>query len=148
MSQTHLQTTQNNFAKITTNLARMRCEKGQLEVRQTAINRTVRRMETRLATTDDFEEMQNLQDIIDNLHTIYNELDCYCSNLESELDKVRRGLSSLAAMKGKPGKLALESYITEDTELSVRNIEQIRSYYDQVIETIRQLKDEPLGYEG
>jgi predicted RND superfamily exporter protein len=135
-----------DLERINANLAHMRRERCQLEVRQTAILRTMKRMETRLARCDDVDEVQNLQDIVDNLCSISGDLETYRSHLETELDKVKRGVAMLETLRGKPGKRAFAAYISEDTELSVRNLVQVRSYYDQVIETIRQLKDEPTGY--
>lgn len=146
MSQIGLHTTQPDLKRIDANLVQMRREKGRLEIRQVAILRTMKRMENRLALAEDMDEVQNLQDIIDNLCNISSDLETYRNHLETELDKVKRGLATLETLKGKPGKKAFADYVTEDTELSVKNLAQVRSYYDQVIETIRQLKDEPLGY--
>lgn len=146
MSQIGLQTTQPDLERISANLVKMRRERGRLEIRQVAILRTMKRMENRLALADDFDEIQNLQDIIDNLCNISSDLETYRNHLETELDKVKRGLATLENLKGKSGKRAFAAYVVEDTELSVKNLAQVRSYYDQVIETIRQLKDEPLGY--
>ena len=67
------------------------------------------------------------------------------SHLETELDKVKRGVATLETLKGKQGRQAFAAYVKEDTELSIKNLSQVRSYYDQVIETIKQLNDEPLG---
>ncbi len=146
MSQIGLQTTQPDLERIGANLVKMRRERGRLEIRQVAILRTMKRMECRLADADDMDEVQNLQDIIDNLCNISSDLETYRNHLETELDKVKRGLATLETLKGKPGKRAFAAYVMEDTELSVKNLAQVRSYYDQVIETIKQLKDEPLGY--
>jgi len=145
MSQTRVQTSQDELKKIVRNVAQMRREKNYLEVRQVAITRALRRVERQLATSDDNEEVDSLQDIVDNLCAIGSDLETHRSHLETELDKVSRGVETLATLRGKPGKRAFAAYITEDTELSVRDLAQVRSYYDQVIETLKKLKDETIG---
>lgn len=146
MSRAATQSNPKDLERINANLSLMRRERCQLEVRQTAILRTMKRMENRLATCDDLDDAQNLQDIIDNLCSLSSDLETYRSHLETELDKVKRGIATLETLRGKPGKRAFAAYITEDTEISVRNLAQVRIYYDQVIETLRQLRDERTGY--
>ena len=145
MSQTRIQSSQDELQKIVRNVAQMRREKSYLEVRQMAITRTLRRVERQLTTSDDYEEVESLQDIVDNLCSIGSDLETHRSNLETELDKVCRGVETLSTLKGKSGKKAFAAYITEDTELSVKDLAQVRSYYDQVIQTLNKLKDETLN---
>jgi len=135
----------NDLALIAKNVSRMRQEKGQLEVRQTVILRAMKRVEVRLANSEDFEEVENLQEIVDNLCAISSDLEMFRSHLETELDKVKRGVAVLETLRGKQGRRAFAAYVKEDTEISIKNLSQVRSYYDQVIETIKQLNDEPLG---
>lgn len=144
MSQTRIKTSQDELQKIVRNVAQMRREKNYLEVRQLAITRTLRKVERQLTLSEDSEEEQSLQDIVDNLCAIGSDLETHRSHLEVELDKVSRGVETLTALRGKPGKRAFAAYIIEDTELSVRDLAQVRSYYDQVIETLKKLKDETL----
>lgn len=136
----------NDLALIVKNVSRMRQEKGQLEARQTAILRAMKKVESRLAGSDDFEEVENLQEIVDNLCSISSDLEMFRSHLETELDKVKRGVAVLETLRGKQGRRAFAAYVREDTELSIKNLGHVRSYYDQVIETIKQLNDEPLNY--
>jgi hypothetical protein len=145
MSQTRQRTSQDQLQKIVRNVAQMRREKSYLEVRQMAITRALRRAERQLASSGDNEEEQSLQDIVDNLCAIGSDLETHRSHLETELDKVSRGVETLASLRGKSGKRAFAAYITEDTEISIRDLVQVRSYYDQVIETLKKLKDETLG---
>lgn len=142
MSQLQQQTTQNGLQKIVHNIAYMRREKGCLEVRQVAIRRALKRVEHQLSTSDNIEEVEDLQDVVDNLCSISSDLESYRDHLETELDKISRGLKALALLRGKPGRNAFAAYITEDTELSVSNLVRARTYYDQVIETLKTLKDE------
>lgn len=142
MSQLQQQTTQNGLQKIVRNIAYMRREKGCLEVRQVAIRRALKRIEHQLTLSDDVDEVENLQDVVDNLCTISSDLESYRDHLETEIDKINRGLKALALLKGKPGRCAFTAYITEDTELSVSNLMRARTYYDQVVETLKTLKDE------
>ena len=65
--------------------------------------------------------------------------------LKTDLDKVTRGVQTLETLRGKPGKRAFAAYIAEDTELSVRDLAQVHSYYDQVIETLKKLKEDQVG---
>ena len=141
MSQTQQQTSQDKLQKIVHNMAHMRKEKNCLEVRQVAIRRALKKIERQLATSDDVEEEQNLEDIVDNLFSISSDLESFREHLETDLDKVRRGVESLATIKGKAGWRAFAAYIAEDTELSIQNLTQVHSYYDQVIETIKTLKE-------
>ena len=145
MSQTRLKTSQDELQKIVRNVAQMRREKNYLEVRHVAITRALRRVERQLTTSDDNEEVESLQDIVDNLCSIGSDLETHRSHLETELDKVNRGVETLATLRGKQGRKAFAAYITEDTELSVKDLAQVRSYYDQVIETLKKLKDETLN---
>lgn len=145
MSQTRVKTSQDELQKIVRNIAQMRREKSYLEVRQLAITRALRRVERQLTTSDDNEEEQSLQDIVDNLCAIGSDLETHRSHLETELDKVSRGVETLATLRGKQGRKAFAAYISEDTELSLQDLAQVRCYYDQVIETLKKLKDETLG---
>jgi len=145
MRQTQQLTGKNGLQQIARNVTKMRREKSYLEVRQVAITRTLRRIERQLAISDDAEEEQNLHDIIDNLCAIGSDLETYRAQLEVELDKVNRGVQTLETLRGKPGKVAFAAYIMEDTELSLRDLAQVHSYYDQVIETIKKLKDDQLA---
>lgn len=131
---------------ITDNVTLMRRERSRLEVRHIAIQRALSSVERQLDDTISVEEEQQLGDLADNLASISQDLELYRSHLEVELDKVKRGVATLEAMRGKPGRKALAEYILEDTTLSVKNLGQVRGYYDQVVETIRQLNDEPLGF--
>ena len=97
MSQTAL-IVQDDLQHITLNVAHMKREKSCLEVRQSAIARTLRRMELQLVDCDDAEEEQSLQDLVENL-----------SNISSDLETYR--------------------------------LAQVRSYYDQVILTLKKLSD-------
>lgn len=140
MSQTAL-IVQDDLQHITLNVAHMKREKSCLEVRQSAIARTLRRMELQLVDCDDAEEEQSLQDLVENLSNISSDLETYRSNLEIELDKVDRGIKMLNNLPDQVGRKAFAAYVTEDTELSVKNLAQVRSYYDQVILTLKKLSD-------
>lgn len=142
MSQLQQQTTQNGLQKIVRNLAYMRREKNCLEVRQVVIRRALRKVEQQLLQSNDVDEAETLQDVVDNLCSISSDLESYRDHLETELDKINRGLKALDLLRGKPGRCAFAAYITEDTELSVNNLMRARTYYDQVIETLKTLKDE------
>lgn len=131
---------------ISQNLRHMQRARTALEVRQVALCRSVRKIENRLSHSDDFDEVQNLHDILDNLGSLMNDLELFRSNLEKEVDKVHRGLAALQGDLGVAGYRALGAYITEDTNLSIENVQQVGSYYDQVLETMRHINDEPLGY--
>ena len=144
MSRTQLMS-QAGLQKIVRNVAQMRREKSYLEVRQVAITRTLRSVERQLDACDDTEEERSLQDVIDNLCAIGSDLETYRSHLETDLDKVTRGVQTLETLRGKPGKVAFAAYIAEDTELSVRDLAQVHSYYDQVIETLKKLKEDHVG---
>ena len=145
MSQTRIKTSQDELQKIVRNIAQMRQEKNYLEVRQLAITRALRRVERQLTLSDDIEEEQSLQDVVDNLCAIGSDLETHRSHLETELDKVSRGVETLATLRGKQGRKAFAAYISEDTEISLQDLVQVRSYYDQVIETLKKLKDETLS---
>jgi hypothetical protein len=125
--------------QIAQNVSHMRHERDCLEVRQLAIRRTLRKIERQLSMSDDLEEVESLQDILDNLCVIGSDLETYRSHLETELDKVIRGMKTLKSLRGKHGRKAFAEYVTEDTELSVQNLRQVRSYYDQVIATIKDI---------
>ncbi len=142
MSQLPQQTTEIGLQKIVRNISYMRREKNCLEVRQVAIRRSLRKIEEQLSLSDDVDEVENLQDVVDNLCSISSDLESYRDHLETELDKISRGLKSLELLRGKPGRIAFTAYITEDTELSVSNLMRARVYYDQVVETLKTLKDE------
>lgn len=131
---------------ILQNVKRMQRARNSLEVRQTALNRSVLKMERRLALSDDTEEMQNLQDILDNLASMMNDLELFRSNLEKEVTKVRAGLADLETLPQGAGATALTNYIAADTDLSIDNLSQVSTYYDQVLETVRSINDEPLNY--
>ena len=144
MSQTQ-QTAQIDLKQITQNLACMRRDKNYLEVRQCAIRRTLRNLEQQFSVSDDVDEAEELQDIIDNLCSISSDLETYRSHLEAELNKVTRGIQTLTTLRGRSGKQALAAYVIEDTELSMQNLARVRVYYDQVIETLQKIKTDPLG---
>jgi hypothetical protein len=147
MSQTQVKkvkTKKDELQIIANNIAQMRREKNYLEVRQMAITRALRQVERNLNASDDIEEVQSLQEIVDNLCAIGSDLETHRSHLETELDKVSRGVETLSTLRGKPGRKAFAAYITEDTEISVRDLAQVRSYYDQVVMTLKKLKDETL----
>lgn len=131
---------------IEQNLRQMKRARTALEVRQIALNRNVRKIEDRLSQSNDYDEVQNLHDVLDNLGSLMNDLELFRSNLEKEVDKVHRGLAALTNGLDVAGYRALGSYIAEDTNLSIENVQQVGSYYDQVLETVRHINDEPLGY--
>jgi ribosomal protein S17E len=142
MSQPQNQANQYGLQTIVNNVAHMRREKNFLEVRQVAIRRELKKIERQLSLSEDEEEMQNLQDVANSLFTIGSDLESYRDHLESELDKVRRGVETLSKLRSKSSKQAFAAYITEDTELSIKSLTHIHSYYDQVIETVRTLNSE------
>lgn len=142
MSQSQKQIAVYDLQKITKNVAHMRREKNFLEVRQVAIRRELKKIERQLSLSEDEEEVQNLQDVANSLFSIGSDLESYRDHLESELDKVRRGVETLAKIRGKNSQKAFAEYITEDTELSIKSLSHIHSYYDQVIETVRTISDD------
>ncbi len=142
MSQSQNQINQLGLQTIVSNVAHMRREKNFLEVRQVAIRRELKKIERQLSESDDEEEVQNLQDVANSLFTIGSDLESYRDHLESELDKVRRGVETLSKLRGKSSQQAFAAYIAEDTELSIKSLTHIHSYYDQVIETVRTLNND------
>jgi hypothetical protein len=145
MNQLRQQTAKNGLQRIMGNVAYMRRGKGYLEIRQVAIRRALRRIEQQLTTADDIDEMEDLQDVADNLSSISSDLESYRDHLEVEFEKINRGISSLILLREKSGRNALTAYLTEDTELSVSSLMKARFYYDQVIDTLKTLKDESVG---
>lgn len=141
MSQSQKQMSQYGLQKIVSNVAHMRREKNFLEVRQVAIRRELKKIERQLDRSEDEEEAQNLQDVANSLFSIGSDLESYRDHLESELDKVKRGIETLSTLTGKNNKQAFAAYITEDTELSIKNLSHMHTYYDQVIDTVRTLND-------
>lgn len=141
MSQLQQKSGQKIIQTIVSNVANMRRERNYLEVRQIAIRRVLRKAEGRLAMSDDDEEVDNLEDVVDSLCTISSDLESYRDHLEAELDKVKRGVETLKKLEGKSGSKEFADYITEDTEISLKNLTQVRSYYDQVIKTVKTLND-------
>ena len=135
-------TYQDGLQKIAGNVACLRQGKSYLEVRQVAISRTIKRIEKQMSDCEDQEEIQDLIDLAENLYSIGSDLEAYRAHLETDLEKMRRGVEMLEALRGKPGRRAFAAYVAEDTELSLQDLTQARSYYDQVIESVRQLKDE------
>ena len=142
MSRLSSLTTRGRLQTIERKVAFMLREKGCLEVRQTIIRRTLKKMEEELSASDHVEDVETLEDMIDNLFSISSDLESYRDHLESEIDKINRGLKTLAALKGKTGRSAFAAYVAEDVELSINNLTRARLYYDQVIETLKTLKDE------
>jgi hypothetical protein len=135
-------TTQDGLKRIVGNVARLRKGKDYLEVRQAAISRTIKRIERQLNACDDAEEEFDLMDLAENLYSIGSDLEAYRAHLETELDKMRRGIEMLEAVRSKQGRRAFAAYMYEDTELSLQDLAQARNYYDQVILTVRGLKGE------
>ena len=142
MKRRHTVLSERGLQRITSNVASLRQGKDYLEVRQAAISRTIKRIERQLEGCEDTEEEQDLVELAENLYSIGSDLEAYRAHLETELDKMRRGVEMLEALRGKQGRRAFEAYVVEDTELSLQDLAQARNYYDQVIETVRRLKDE------
>lgn len=128
--------------RIATNVEILRRGKNYLEVRQTAISRIIKKIEKQLEVCEDLDEEQELVDLAENLYSIGSDLEAYRAHLETELDKMRRGVEMIEGIRGKQGRRAFEAYVYEDTELSLHDLDQARLYYDQVIDTVRSLKDE------
>jgi hypothetical protein len=141
MEQVAVKTAQEGLKKIVGNVASLRRGKNYLEVRQAAISRSIKGVENQLTNCDDAEEEQDLIDLAENLYSIGSDLEAYRAHLETELDKMRRGVEMLEALRGKQGRRAFEAYVYEDTELSLQDLAQARNYYDQVIDTVKHLKD-------
>jgi prefoldin subunit 5 len=142
MKRRHTVMSESSLQRITSNVASLRRGKDYLEVRQTAISRTIKRIERQLEGCDSLEEEQDLAELAENLYSIGSDLEAYRAHLETEIDKMRRGVEMLEALRGKQGRRAFEAYVVEDTEISLQDLAQARNYYDQVIETVRRLKDE------
>lgn len=134
--------TGDGLQKIAGNVACLRRGKDYLEVRQAAISRTIRKIERQISFCENVEEEQELVDLAENLYSIGSDLEAFRAHLDTELDKMRRGIEMLQALRGKPGRRAFTAYVTEDTELALQDLAQARVYYDQVIETVKGLKDE------
>lgn len=142
MSQSQKLVCQDSLHMIVSNIALMRREKNFLEVRQVAIRRELKRIERNIISSEDDEEVQNLQDVANSLFTIGSDLESYRDHLETELDKVKRGVETLKSLRGKTGVRAFTAYVKEDTELSIKSLSNIHSYYDQVIDTVKTLKND------
>lgn len=141
MRQAQITLRHDGLQKIVGNVARLRKGKDYLEVRQVAISRTIRHIEKQLSDCEDAEEEQELSELAENLYSIGSDLEAYRAHLETDIDKMRRGIEMLKALRGKPGRRAFTAYVTEDTELSLQDLAQARTYYDEVIETVKGLKD-------
>ena len=133
---------QSGLQSIVSNIALMRREKNFLEVRQVAIRRELKKTERQITSSDNEEEIDNLQDVANSLFTIGSDLESYRDHLETELDKIKRGVETLKTLRGKSGVRAFTAYVQEDTELSIKSLTNIHSYYDQVIETVKTLKND------
>ncbi|MCA9355678.1 hypothetical protein KC865_04020 [Candidatus Kaiserbacteria bacterium] len=145
MKQIQLQTTQSGLQRIISNMSYMRKEKNRLAVRQVVIRRALKKVEDQLNQCEDIDEILSLQDTADNLCSISSDLESFRDHLEIELDKIRRGVEALSSLPNEAGFVSFQAYIIEDTELAIKNLLNVRSYYDQVVESIKAMKDESVG---
>lgn len=124
------------------NLSTIKRERSQLEARLTAIRRIEQevRVYVRDIASDFHDESDEWEGLLGNIEAVEHDILSYLTHINTEIDKIHRGIDALELLRDTEGRRVLATYIQEDTELSIANIGKTISHYSEVIDSLRVMR--------